>query len=93
MKPVSQLVKDPEWQKVRQNLVGKWKTRPEYCCSQLKSYLGSIKNTSNEKLRIVLNYLTGTGFRTGRIKHNCISYLRLSIVLEIRKRKKEKLWI
>ena len=92
MNKVSEIVKDPEWQRVRQDLVGKWKSKPTYCCAQLKKYLGSIKITPNVKLRIVLNYLTGTGFRTGRIKHNCISNLRLLIMLEIRRRKKEKIW-
>lgn len=92
MNKVSEIVKDPEWQRVRQDLVGKWKSKPTYCCAQLKKYLGSIKTTPNVKLRIVLNYLTGTGFRTGRIKHNCISNLRLLIMLEIRRRKKEKIW-
>ena len=52
-----------------------------------QKFLGSLRNTSDEKLRIVMNYLTGTGFRTGRIKHSCISNLRGQISAEIKRRK------
>jgi hypothetical protein len=34
-----------------------------------------------------MNYLTGTGFRTGRIKHPCISKIRASISAEMKRRK------
>jgi len=85
MKPVRELVKDPEWQKVRKSLLGQWKEKPEWCCAQLKRYLGS--NPPNEKLKIVMNYLTGTGFRTGRISHPCIIKIRSQISMEIKKRK------
>jgi len=85
MKPVRELVKDPEWQKVRKSLLGQWKEKPEWCCAQLKRYLGS--NPPNEKLKIVMNYLTGTGFRTGRISHPCITKIRSQISMEIKKRK------
>ena len=90
MKPVRELVKDPEWQKVRKSLLGQWKDKPEWCCTQLNRYLGS--NPSNEKLKIVMNYLTGTGFRTGRIKHSCISKIRFQISMEIKKRKAKGLY-
>lgn len=90
MKPIRELVKDPEWQKVRQGLLGKWKEEPEWCCAQLSRYLGS--NPSNEKLKIVMNYLTGTGFRTGRIKHPCITKIRSQISMEIKKRKAKGLY-
>jgi hypothetical protein len=36
-----------------------------------------------------MNYLTGTAFRVGRIKHPCISSLRKELSEE-RKRRKEK---
>lgn len=87
------LVKDSEWQKVRVMLLGQWSKRPEWCCQQLRKYLGNVSNADNKKLRIVMNYLTGTGFRTGRIKHKCISDLRKLISEEIKRRKTEKKWI
>ena len=87
---VKDLVDDPEWQGVRQILVGNWNLKPEWCCSQLIKFLGPIENTSEEKLRISMNYLTGTGFRTGRIKHGCVSSLRGQISAELKKRKFQK---
>ena len=87
MKKVSEITKDPSWQKVRVSLLGKWKEKPEWCCSQLRKYLGSIRTTSDDKLRIIMNYLTGTGFRTGRIKHPCISSIRGQISAETKRRK------
>ena len=86
-KVMRQLVQNPNWQAVRRSLVGTWKEKPEWACDQLKKFLGQISKTSNDKLRIVMNYLTGTGFRTGKIKHSCISSLRTQISMEMRKRK------
>lgn len=90
--PVKEIVKDPAWQKVRVSLLGQWSKIPDWACSQLRKYLGSISGTSNEKLRIVMNYLTGTGFRTGKISHPCISKLRNDISEEIKKRKQKEKW-
>lgn len=91
-KPIRDIVKDASWQKVRKSLLGQWKERPEWCCTQLRSYLGAVGSASDDKLRIVMNYLTGTGFRTGNIKHPCISKIRTSISMEIKKRKAKKEW-
>ena len=91
MTKMQELVKDSTWQKVRKNLLGKWSTQPDWCCSELRKYLGSIKTTKSNKLRIVMNYLVGTGFRTGKIKHSCISNLRKEISEELKRRKSEKL--
>lgn len=82
-----QLVQNPKWQEVRRSLVGTWKEKPEWACDQLKKFIGQMSTTSKDKLRIVMNYLTGTGFRTGKIKHQCISSLRMQISMEMRKRK------
>jgi hypothetical protein len=89
-KPMSELVKDPEWQKVRESLVGQWKKRPDWCVSQLRTYLGPVHEAPEEKLLIVLNYLTGTGFRTGAISSRDnpkISKLRGEISAELKRRK------
>jgi len=90
MKPIKDLVKDPEWQKVRESLVGQWKSRPEWCCKQLRTYLGPINKTSDDKLRIVMNYLTGSAFRMGKIKHPCIISIRTQISVEMKKRKAKR---
>ena len=80
--PKNKLVRSPEWQAVRKSLLGKWKEQPDWCCSQLRKYLGNISKTSDDKIKVVKNYLTGTGFRTGRIKHSCISNLRAQLSME-----------
>jgi len=85
--PMKELVKDPEWQEVRKKLVGQWNLRPEWCCKQLRDYLGNISKTPYKKLRIINNYLTGTGFRTGKINHPCIFKLRGEVSAERKKRK------
>ena len=90
MKDVKEIVKDKEWQKLRKSLLGQWKEKPDWCVQQLRKYLGSIDSTSGDKLRIVLNYLTGTGFRVGTIssrENPSISKLRAEISAELKKRK------
>ena len=90
-KPKNKLVNDPKWQAVRKSLIGRW-NQPEWCCSQLRKYLGNISITHNEKIKVVQNYLTGTGFRTGRIKHPCITQLRTQLSMERKKRKSKGEW-
>jgi len=90
--PKNVLVRSSSWQSVRKSLLGQWKERPDWCCSQLRKYLGNVSSTSNDKIKVVMNYLTGTGFRTGRIKHTCISKLRTQMSSEIIKRKAQKQW-
>jgi hypothetical protein len=88
--PKNKLVSSGDWQAVRKRLLGTWSSKPEWACSQLRQYLGSINSASNDKLDVVMNYLVGTGFRTGRIKHPCISALRTQISMERKKRKAKR---
>ena len=88
--PRNVLVRSSEWQAVRRSLLGQWAKRPQWCCAQLRRYLGPINKTSTDKLNVVMNYLTGTGFRTGRIKHTCIQTLRNQISKERLRRKLKK---
>ena len=90
--PKNILVKSSDWQRVRKSLLGNWKVKPEWCCAQLRRYLGPISSTSKDKIKVVMNYLTGTGFRTGRIKHSCISKLRTQLSMERKKRVAQKEW-
>jgi len=90
--PRNKLVGSAEWESVRKSLLGQWKDKPEWCCSQLRKYLGSVSGASNDKIKVMMNYLTGTGFRTGRIKHSCISAIRTQMSSEIAKRKAQKQW-
>jgi len=90
--PKNKLVRSPEWQVVRKSLLGQWKERPEWCCSQLRRYLGPISSTSKDKIKVVMNYLVGSGFRTGKIKHPCISSLRTQMSMERKKRQAKGEW-
>jgi hypothetical protein len=90
--PKNVLVRSADWQKVRESLLGQWKEKPEWCCSQLRRYLGPISSTSKDKIKVVMNYLTGSGFRSGKIKHACITKLRLSLSMERKKRVAKKEW-
>lgn len=90
--PKNKLVRSQEWQNTRKQLLGQWKQRPEWCCSQLRKYLGSISSASKEKIKVVANYLVGSGFRTGRIKDPCITKLRLQLSMERKKRQAKNQW-
>ena len=90
--PKNKLVKSSEWQNIRRSLLGKWKEKPDWCCSRLRGYLGSISGATNDKIKVVMNYLVGTGFRTGTIKHPCITKLRTQLSSEIKLRKAKKEW-
>jgi hypothetical protein len=90
MEGVKEIVKDPSWQKVRQNLIGNWKERPNWCVAQLRKYIGSVHSADEKKLKLVLNYLTGSGFRSGAISSRdnpSIPKLRAEISAELKKRK------
>lgn len=84
---MKELTKDPDWIKIRKQLLGKWNEDPEGCVRKLRKYLGNIETTDEKKLRIVMNYLTGSGFRTGKISHPFISELRGQISAELKRRK------
>lgn len=90
MERIKDIVRNDEWQDVRKSLLGQWKERPNWCVAQLRKYLGSIHSTNEKKLRIVMNYLTGTGFRIGTISSRdnpSIPRLRAEISAELKKRK------
>ena len=85
--PMSELVQDPEWQELRAGLVGTWKKTPEENVRKLRKWLGPIETTENVKLTIMMNYLTGSGFRIGIISHPDVIKLRGEVSAEIKRRK------
>lgn len=90
MKGASEFTKDPQWQSLRKSLLGQWTLRPDWCILQLKKYIGNIHTSDERRLKQTLNYLTGSGFRTGRIsskEYPEISKLRAEISAELKKRK------
>jgi len=68
------VVADPEWQKLRSQFVGTWKTNASGNVKLLKAYLDDY--TDPFKIRRVLNYLTGSTFRIGIINNQDIEKLR-----------------
>ena len=90
--PKNVLVRSDQWQAVRKSLLGQWKERPTWCCAQLRRYLGSVSSASKDKIKVVMNYLTGSGFRTGKIKHPCVTNLRTQMSMERKKRVAKGTW-
>lgn len=70
---IKDVVKDPKWQALRQSLVGTWILKPQANVNKLRIYLGEFCDPL--KVRRVLNYLTGSGFRGGAISHPSITKL------------------
>ena len=90
--PKNILVKSSEWQSVRKGLLGKWKENPEWCCAQLRKYLGPIEVTSRDKIKVTMNYLVSSAFRIGKINHPCTVKLRTQLSMERKKRVAKNEW-
>lgn len=89
-KPISEIVKNKEWQELRKSLLNQWKKNPVECCKKLEKYLGNPRTADIDKLRILKNYLYSSAFRIGIIKHPCIDRLRSIILAELKRRKYNK---
>lgn len=90
MKCKKEWIKDPEWQKVRKDLQGRWRNQEKYCLNQLANFLGPLDKAPLSKLCVVANYLTGTGFRIGRISSNNIQDLRTRVFAQYKIKKMER---
>lgn len=86
--PIKQLVQRNDWQELRKSFISTWKKNPKENVKKLREWLGTIEDADYEKLRIVMNYLTGSGFRSGKIKHPAIQRLRDDISDEMKRRQK-----
>lgn len=91
-RPIREIVKDPKWQAIRRSLMGQWMKNPVGCCNKLRSYITPIHSATNDQLRIILNYTTGTAFRIGKIKHPCIDQIKKDVSMHIGIRKIKGLW-
>ena len=80
-----EIVKNAAWQELRESLVGTWKHTPEQNCELLRHYLDDFSDPL--KTRRVLNYLTGSAFRFGIIKHKKIDILIQDIKTKRNERK------
>ncbi|MCK9542642.1 MAG: hypothetical protein M0R03_11505 [Novosphingobium sp.] len=72
---IKKIVDEPQWQKLRESLVGTWKKTPAKNVTRLRWYLQTRGFDEYSVVR-VYNYLTGTGFRMGVISHPDITKLK-----------------
>ena len=79
---IKKLVDDPVWQALRKSFLNTWRSQPEKNIKALRDYLGNMED--KRKLRRVLNYLTGTGFRTKTISHPSINHLLSEVRVAMR---------
>ena len=70
---IREVVKDPTWQALRRALLGTWKHDPAASAFLLLRYVGDGADVW--RVARVYNYLTGTAFRTGAIRHPDIDHL------------------
>ena len=90
---IREIVNLPEWQELRGSLVGCWKKDPEGSLLKLKKFGGNLLELSNRRLRILQNYVTGSGFRIGIISSpSIIEYTNL-VKEEVARRKDLGLWL
>ena len=89
---IQDIVKIPEWQKLRAYFVGKWTTQPEKNLEMLKEFAGDLTKLSNRRLRIVQNYVTGSGFRIGKISSPEITKFTDEVRTEVAARKADGRW-
>lgn len=61
------LVAMPEWRALRDGLAGGWKRDPAGNAALLRTFVGD--GTDGRRVRVVLAYLAGTAFRSGRLSH------------------------
>ena len=83
MNNIKKIVDDPQWQALRQSMVGTWTLMASDNCRKLRNYLGDF--TDPLKNRRVLNYLTGTAFRIGRIHSEDVKQLINDIKCQTKK--------
>ena len=86
------VTKDHDWQILRKRLMNKWMSKPDWCCLQLRRYIGNMYTSDINKLKIVNMYLSSSGFRPGAINHMCITKLKQDMNIEIKKRKNKGEW-
>lgn len=89
---IKDIVNLPEWQKLREYFVGKWKSQPDKNLEMLQDFAGDLKKLSNRRLRIVQNYVTGSVFRIGIVSFPDLQKFIESVRKEVTYRKDEGSW-
>ena len=88
----SSLSKDTDWSILRKRLMNKWMCKPDWCCLQLRRFMGNMYQSDNTKLKIVSAYLYSSGFRPGAINYPCVVRLKSEVFNEVKKRKNKGNW-
>lgn len=89
IKDIKNIVNDDEWQALRQSFIGTWSTKKDENVSRLRGYLGKKPWGDKKKLQRVMNYLTGTAFRIGKITSPGIQNLRNEVSAALKELKDE----
>jgi len=84
------LIKDPEWQQLRKQMLNMWICKPDWCCFKIRRFLGG--SWTNNKLKIIASYLSSSGFKFGAINYPCLVKLKTEIFNEIKNRKSKGNW-
>jgi len=91
-KSFQDISKDPDWQQLRKHLLNKWMCKPDWCCLQLRRFIGDMYKCNKNKLIIVSGYLSSSGFSPNAIHGVRITKLKNEIFMEIKKRKNKDSW-
>ena len=89
---IKDIVALPEWQTLRSYFVGTWKSQPDKNLKMLKKFDGDLQTLPNRRLRIVQNYVTGSGFRIGKISSPDILIFVEEVRTEVKNRKEDGRW-
>lgn len=73
--------------------MSKWICKPDWCCLQIRRFLGSVGGSNNTKLKLISGYLCLSGFRPGAINYPCVVNLKSEVFNEIKLRKNKGTWI
>jgi len=76
---IRDIVDNSQWQNVRKSLLNNWKLKPIKNVNILKNYLKTGNGNIKFRALRIYNYLTGTAFRIGMIKHKEIDKLKKEV--------------
>lgn len=74
---LKEIVRDIEWQRIRESFLGTWKTQAVENVRTLRNYLGDISklHPDDPKFVRVYNYIACSGFRSKKIQHPDVTKL------------------
>ncbi|RLD67273.1 MAG: hypothetical protein DRI84_02815 [Bacteroidetes bacterium] len=84
--------KDKDWWLIRKSLMNKWICKPDWCCLQIRRYLGRLQYSDKIKIQTVSFYLSLSGFRPGAINYPCVIRLKQDVFNEVKNRKNKGNW-